>query len=45
VTVNGSAAGAIVITMTPSVSGILLLPPAGGVTGVDPASISGIPAQ
>ncbi len=44
-TVNGQAAGAIVITSSAPISGITLLPPAGGVTGVDPASISGVPAK
>jgi hypothetical protein len=45
VTIAGQAAGALVITSSEPVSGLTLLPPANGVTGVDPASISGVPAQ
>ncbi len=45
VTIGGQAAGAIVVTATAPISGITLLPPANGVTGVDPASISGVPAK
>ncbi len=45
VTINGQAAGAMVITASAPISGITLLPPAGGVIGVDPASISGVPAK
>jgi hypothetical protein len=45
VTISGQAAGAMVITTTAPISGITLLPPAGGVTGIDPASISGVPAK
>ena len=45
VTIGGQAAGTIAITSTAPISGITLLPPANGVTGVDPASISGVPAK
>jgi hypothetical protein len=45
VTIAGQAAGALVITSSAPISGLTLLPPANGVTGVDPASISGVPAQ
>jgi hypothetical protein len=45
VTIAGQAAGALVITSSEPISGLTLLPPANGVTGVDPASISGVPAQ
>ncbi len=45
VTIAGQDAGAIVIRATPSISGITLLPPEGGLTGIDPASISAGPAQ
>jgi hypothetical protein len=45
VTINGQAAGAMVIKATAPISGVTLLPPAGGVTGIDPASISGVPAK
>jgi hypothetical protein len=45
VTIGGQTAGALVITSTAPISGLTLLPPANAVTGVDPASISGVPAQ
>jgi hypothetical protein len=34
-----------VITADPAISGIKLLPPASGLNGLDPASISAVPAQ
>jgi len=43
--INGQAAGAMVIESDVPISGIRILPPAGGNIGVDPASISGVPAQ
>jgi hypothetical protein len=45
VTIAGQTAGAVVITSTAPIGCIQFLPPAGGVTGVDPASVSGVPAQ
>jgi len=44
VTVNAQAAGALAITAPAPIFGIALLPPTGGVTGVDPASIAAVPA-
>jgi hypothetical protein len=44
-TIEGQAAGAIVITANSPIWGIMLLPPTGGVTGIDPASISAVPAE
>jgi len=44
-TVGGQASGAMVITATTPISGIKLLPPASGANGIDPASISAVPAQ
>ena len=43
--INGQAAGAIVITSEVPISGIRILPPAGGKIGLDPASICAIPAE
>ena len=45
VMIGGQTAGAIVLASSAPISGIKFLPPAGGVTGVDPASISGVPAK
>ncbi|MCU0916934.1 MAG: discoidin domain-containing protein [Planctomycetes bacterium] len=45
VTIGGQAAGGLAITSSAPIRGIKFLPPAGGVTGVDPASIAGVPAQ
>jgi hypothetical protein len=42
--INGQAAGAMVIESEVPISGIRILPPAGGNIGIDPASISGVPA-
>lgn len=44
-TIEGQAAGAIVITANSPIRGIMLLPPTGGATGIDPACIAGVPAQ
>ncbi len=43
-TIEGQAAGAIVITADASIFGITILPPVGGVTGIDPACICAVPA-
>jgi hypothetical protein len=40
----GQRAGGLVIESKKPMSGLLILPPAGGVIGIDPASISAIPA-
>lgn len=44
-TIEGQAAGAIAITSSAPIWGITLLPPPGGIAGVDPASISAVPAK
>jgi uncharacterized Zn-binding protein involved in type VI secretion len=44
-TIGGQTAGVLVVTSTAPIWGLTLLPPANGVTGVDPASISGVPAK
>jgi len=43
--INNQDAGAMVVQASAPIWGIAILPPADGVTGIDPASISGIPAQ
>jgi hypothetical protein len=43
-TIEGQAAGAIVITADEPIFGITILPPVGGVTGIDPACICAVAA-
>ena len=44
VSINGQDAGAMVITSDVPIFGLMILPPIDGVTGIDPASISAVPA-